>query len=496
LAQSLIARTEADLSQPIPVVFNLSSWASKRQSIPEWLIQELGKYQVSRALGKTWIEREQLLLLLDGLDEVKAEYRNACVRALNQFIQTHGATEMVVCCRFQDYQALFERLNLLSAIYIQPLTSEQIAQYLEQSGDELEGVRNLLRADSTAQEMAKLPLMLSIMTLAFQGTAVKELPKAGSEECRYLLFNAYIERMFQRRRTTQQYSKAQAMRWLTWLAQRMIQESQTIFLIERIQPSCLQTKLQRWRYRLESTLIAVMILAPIGGLLNRLLYEQMCWGFRILSGMHFCEKLFPSLTTDLLIGGLGYALILGLFVGFSREIKTVETLKWSWQKAKKSFFFLLILGLIVGLISWVFTGMSFGLIGGLIWGVFIGMLYGIIGGLIGGMIGPSIQQRVKPNQGIWKSARNAWIVASIVGLIFGPPAALFGGVFGVGRACIQHFTLRLILYLNDYVPWNYARFLDYAAERLFLQKVGGGYIFVHRMLMEHFAQMKLEQERR
>ncbi|MDJ0904037.1 MAG: hypothetical protein QNJ55_35140 [Xenococcus sp. MO_188.B8] len=36
--------------------------------------------------------------------------------------------------------------------------------------------------------------------------------------------------------------------------------------------------------------------------------------------------------------------------------------------------------------------------------------------------------------------------------------------------------------------WNYARFLDYASDRIFLQKVGGGYIFIHRLLLEHFAQ--------
>ncbi len=44
---------------------------------------------------------------------------------------------------------------------------------------------------------------------------------------------------------------------------------------------------------------------------------------------------------------------------------------------------------------------------------------------------------------------------------------------------------------KDYMPWHYSQFLDYAAERLFLRKVGGGYIFMHRMLLEHFAQMKL-----
>ena len=37
------------------------------------------------------------------------------------------------------------------------------------------------------------------------------------------------------------------------------------------------------------------------------------------------------------------------------------------------------------------------------------------------------------------------------------------------------------------MPWNYAAFLDYAAGRVFLRKVGGGYIFVHRMLLEYFA---------
>lgn len=76
LAQELIARTEKDLSQPIPVVLNLSSWRNKQQTIADWLIEELNStYQISKALGKVWIEDQQLLLLLDGLDEVKIERR-------------------------------------------------------------------------------------------------------------------------------------------------------------------------------------------------------------------------------------------------------------------------------------------------------------------------------------------------------------------------------------------------------------------------------------
>jgi hypothetical protein len=43
-------------------------------------------------------------------------------------------------------------------------------------------------------------------------------------------------------------------------------------------------------------------------------------------------------------------------------------------------------------------------------------------------------------------------------------------------------------------PLNYVRFLDYAAGRIFLRKVGGGYIFVHRLLLEYFASLEPEEE--
>lgn len=132
LAEDLIARSKQDLSQPIPVVFNLSSWAKKSQTIEQWLIQELlEKYQISKELGKQWVETESLILLLDGLDEVKADRRNACVQAVNQFMQTHSTTELTICCRIRDYQALAEQLMLRSAIGIQPLTFEQIDRYFE-----------------------------------------------------------------------------------------------------------------------------------------------------------------------------------------------------------------------------------------------------------------------------------------------------------------------------------------------------------------------------
>lgn len=72
------------------------------------------------------------------------------------------------------------------------------------------------------------------------------------------------------------------------------------------------------------------------------------------------------------------------------------------------------------------------------------------------------------------------------GLVYG----LVGGLVGGGNAVVQHYTLRFVLSRKGLLPWNLVPFLDYASERIFLRKVGGGYVFVHRMLMEYFASLE------
>jgi hypothetical protein len=70
----------------------------------------------------------------------------------------------------------------------------------------------------------------------------------------------------------------------------------------------------------------------------------------------------------------------------------------------------------------------------------------------------------------------------------------FGGlgvlVNEAGKACIRHFTLRLVLFSQGIIPWNYSRFLDCAVEDIFLHRAGGTYFFIHRILMEHFARLE------
>lgn len=504
LARDLINRAEQNINYPIPVLFNLSSWTLEKQGLTkrngagnfaDWLVSELHtKYQVSQQIGQAWVKDEQLLLMLDGLDEVSSDRRELCVQAINQFMQLYGQTEIVVCCRIKDYEALTQRLRCQGAILIQPLTLEQIHQYLAAAGEDLTGVNTALLADTTLQELARSPLILNIIILAYRGMSITEFPDMNLEKRRQHLFDNYIKRMFDRRSANSPYSKDQSMRWLTWLARRMREESQTVFLIERMQTKWLQTKLQKQIYLFSLLLIFLICGLAIGQMLLPI------------------KRVIFWLIPVFII----FAAIFGV-----HRINPVENLKWSWKTARKSLVRGIIFGLLFGLIFKIPYELTFNperwrvfaphlnyvqlysLIRGMVFGMNLGLIYGLVRGLTS----PSIDERITvPNQGIWQSVKNAiafgslgffvlGIAAKILSwsfLFWGSFGFLFGAIAGGGEACIKHLMLRIVLYLNGYTPWNYARFLDWANERIFLQKVGGGYIFIHRLLLEHFAQTPLD----
>ncbi len=127
------------------------------------------------------------------------------------------------------------------------------------------------------------------------------------------------------------------------------------------------------------------------------------------------------------------------------------------------------------------------------------------------------RERIVPNQGIWRSACKglyfclltgafaficAWlIISSVAGMAMGWLCALTAGFlcgivkgwFSDWRACMRHLGLRVLLWRAGSIPRNYIRFLDYAVERIFLRKTGGGYIFIHRQLLEYFARLTLPE---
>lgn len=75
------------------------------------------------------------------------------------------------------------------------------------------------------------------------------------------------------------------------------------------------------------------------------------------------------------------------------------------------------------------------------------------------------------------------VIAVPVGIYFAVFGALWYGALDAG----QHAILRLMLRGRGAIPSRLPRFLDYGTRLILLQRVGGGYRFVHGSLMEHIA---------
>src|SRR5260370_6004242 len=78
--------------------------------------------------------------------------------------------------------------------------------------------------------------------------------------------------------------------------------------------------------------------------------------------------------------------------------------------------------------------------------------------------------------------RNGVIMGLVVGVLVG---LLMGG-----WTSERHGVLRILLWRAGSIPWKYSRFLDQSADHLLLRKVGGGYVFVHRLLLDYFASLE------
>ena len=585
LARELIKIAENDPMQPIPVVFNLSTW--NKLPIFDWLLGELTiKYHIPRRFGYPWLENNRLLLLLDGLDEVNPNHRASCVEAINKFVEQSGVPGIAVCSRLAEYKALPTFLKLNGAICLQPLTTDEINDYLDRAGSSLSGLRTLLPTDSILQGLAQTPLMLNVMSLSYQDLPLEALSKGATvtvEERRTNLFDTYIQRMFERRcKVDESFIEDQTRDWLSWLSQKMIQHSRTVFLIEELQPNWLSNLRQFWFYSISSSLFfglifglgiwlkwrrtfdfifglifLGLIISIIFGLRDREenlfnhttasnwswadILRNSFWGliFGLGFGLYFITigGLFPGLYFGLyfwLMFGLSFGLT-GRWGSLTAYIRTIDAFSGSWAGALKGIIAGCIAGLVTGLLGDLFVALTYAgkntnmdliskVLDELMFSILMG---GLIGLIFGGLKGKIIEKTTSPNQGILLSMKCAFIAGSGIGLsalLFCVLIILFflrsgadfqfnealslglilgffsglmlGLLFFGGFDVIKHYTLRLIFWWKGYAPLNYAKFLDYATKLIFLRKVGGGYIFIHRMLMEHFAAMGKEEQHR
>lgn len=531
LADKLLMRAEDDLTLPIPVILNLCSWAGKTSPLESWLIDQLQLvYHVPSRLSRAWLDQNGWLLMLDGLDEVEEALRSSCIEAINNYRAEDHSTPLVVCSRSHEYLAQESQLTFLNTVVVQPLQDGQVTEYLDQLGESVAGIYEAVRSNASLRQLVTTPLMLQVIVLAYRDETNVDLNQSSSpEELQLQILDRYAKRMLEQRSAGEQFTPQQTRHWLGWLAQQMKARHLTEFYLEWLQPSWLMTGRAQIQYRL----LYILIYGLVGGLI-----------YGLVGGLVY--GLMGKLTYGL-IGGLTLGLVVGMVGGSLDDIKSirpVEVLTWSWKGVwrepfagahdEKKFHLRevltwsmnslwqgLIIGILVGLTSWLMMGLILAVIVGLI-GALIGwLIVDLVGGLmakvvcelINGVSGEQISKdiHIKPNQAIRDSGSKALCLGLVGGLVVGLIVGLLGarvlgleqglvlgvflGVFlGVliaqifgGRTYVCHYLLRYILYRDNVMPWHYVRFLEEATRHNLLQRVAGGYRFTHPLLIDHFA---------
>ena len=506
LVSHLLAAAESDDSCPMPAVFALSAYRDNRP-LTDWLVDQLANnYETPRKLAAQWIDAGRFVPLLDGLDEVDPSLRPMCAEAINAFRQQHPGVALLVTARSRDYQTLATRLNMDKAIVLQPLTPEQIDTYLSRRGPRLAGLRQSLAADPTLRELAQTPLMLSIMTLAY-----RRMPEEGGEMGGRLLtstqlFDVYAERMARYRGKDMRFAPSDTITWLTWLAKQLTREGKPTFFLEDMQPSWLAADDRPRLARSMRLLVFLFLLA--GALPASFLFMTFGrWGAALavlLVGL--AAAAVPALTGRFLLRAR---------LPFNR-IETVESLAWSWPYAA--------LGLGVGVVGGLVLGALVGWLDrwsttawATPWAALLAAAGGALGAFEAGLRPGDLRLRMSPGQGVGQSLRSGVVVMTrvmvlagvLLSVALGAASLLNGGdvilaaapwllwlllYLGLGFALAygqlayyQHARLRRILYDRGHIADDYPAFLNQTAERNLLRKVGGGYTFVHALLLQYFS---------
>jgi len=198
MARTAIDRRLLDPSQPLPILAPIATWnMEKRQEFKEWLGQVV---PVLKNDIEQLLDSGQLMLLLDGLDELGGERDDPLTHKrydprLRFIDMLPENNEILVSCRVIDYEQIGTKIPLNGSVVLRPLTDEQIQTYLTNLPD----LWVALKHDDELREMARNPLLLSLFTYAYAGLGeqARQLKDLNSGNLRDMIFTTYVQRRYQ-----------------------------------------------------------------------------------------------------------------------------------------------------------------------------------------------------------------------------------------------------------------------------------------------------------
>ncbi|MFI7608176.1 NACHT domain-containing protein [Micromonospora sp. NPDC049366] len=187
MARQLPVHREPD--EPIPVLLPADSWDPDRETLPDWLVDRIGRryprlaaaHPRRGAVLRDLVETGLVIPVLDGLDEVPDERLVACIEELNAL----PTQRFVLTCRtsvYERYLTQGEKLRGTAVVLLAPPAPAEVADYLVDAApyhqvDNWATVAAALGAEPHLTGALSTPLMVTMARSAFDqpGTDPRDL---------------------------------------------------------------------------------------------------------------------------------------------------------------------------------------------------------------------------------------------------------------------------------------------------------------------------------
>lgn len=167
----------------VPLFITLKDFAEvpKQPDVLEYIAQQLSSCGIADAKAEQLLKQGRVLILLDGLDEVREEETKRVLRQIREISDQYHTNQFVITCRIAAKDYTFERFT---EVEVADFDKEQIAIFAEnwfRLSDPVKAERFIqkLQENKPIQELVTNPLLLTLLCLVFGETA--DFPANRSE---------------------------------------------------------------------------------------------------------------------------------------------------------------------------------------------------------------------------------------------------------------------------------------------------------------------------
>ncbi len=165
----------------IPVFVTLKTWADSKKDLFTYIQQEFKVFNFPAGTLnlQELLKSGKCLILLDGLDEIPENYGQPCVSIIEEFVIEFFGNSFMMTCKIAARAHIFEQFAEVEITdFDQIQISEFVKNWFDQS-TKAEMCERKIFKDPNILEMAKTPLLLTMLCAAYEGAL--DFPKNRAE---------------------------------------------------------------------------------------------------------------------------------------------------------------------------------------------------------------------------------------------------------------------------------------------------------------------------